>query len=166
MPHRPTIEQRGTSLRSSSAPTYQWYIDDAPLPSNQGGDQREIEQKKTGVYKVVVTSLVGCHATSDVVTVTIDMITATESPLTSSFTLFPNPATTHTTLEITLPHHEAWTISLYDLSQRLVSQVDITEPGEVLHHNIDVTDLPAGYYTVVLRSKHDIRYARLLKSDR
>jgi len=87
-------------------------------------------------------------------------------PYPSSFEskVFPNPATTETTFELSLPNTGLYDIHLYDMSGKHLS---VIHSGEIargtFRQQLDLTDLNAGIYLVIIHSEFYKETVRISK---
>jgi hypothetical protein len=86
LPNIPTISYSFGTLTSSSADTYQWYVDNNII---SGANTMSILAVGNGDYTVEVSNSNGCTAVSDPLTVYIDAVKNTSN--TESIQIAPNP---------------------------------------------------------------------------
>jgi len=88
LPAKPTISQAGDVLTASTALTYQWYLNDAPISN---ANARTYAITETGFYEVEVTNAAGCAIKSNRMSYFTTAIK--EDAKFKSFAFFPNPVT-------------------------------------------------------------------------
>ncbi|HEY5745143.1 MAG TPA: FG-GAP-like repeat-containing protein, partial [Chryseolinea sp.] len=154
LPPKPTIEFAANKLKSTSAAQYQWYLNDVAIPATANGTAREITVNQSGSYRVEGWNLVGCSISSDPF-----LVTAADAEISNRLTLYPNPAKSAFTLQISGATHYPATVSILDVSGRMMKQLSVHQ--EITE--VDVHDLSPGYYTLTVHDDTSIRYLRLAK---
>lgn len=140
-PTEPVISDNGGVLVSTSASTYQWYVDGVLI---NGATEQEHTPASQGNYTVVITDANGCSATSeDYLYITIGINNTADA----AFNLYPNP------------NHGVFTISgnkqieeivIYNMLGELTkSYSNITSNGST---TIDISNIEAGVYFVEIRT--------------
>lgn len=88
----PSISQIGNSLVSTSAPNYQWFLNDNPLP---GDTNQVIYPDSVGYYSVAITDGDGCRSFSNAFDWTLSMIQHNKDFI----KIYPNPTSDIVTIE-------------------------------------------------------------------
>lgn len=88
----PSISQIGNSLVSTSAPNYQWFLNDNPLP---GDTNQVIYPDSVGYYSVAITDGDGCRSFSNAFEWTLSTIQQVQDVL----KIYPNPTSDIVTIE-------------------------------------------------------------------
>uniref|UniRef100_UPI003D6C085B T9SS type A sorting domain-containing protein n=1 Tax=Lewinella sp. TaxID=2004506 RepID=UPI003D6C085B len=101
-----------------------------------------------GNYVIVVIDENECTVSSE--EITIDIVGVGELAFDLRFNLFPNPVSTELTLELQQPTARDIRILVYDIAGRLLLEQNVTKPGDYLKTTIDVRQLPAGSYEVII----------------
>jgi len=148
-----TISQNGTTLTANQAggPLYQWI--------NCGGGSvistgQTYGATQNGDYACIVT-YDGCQDTSECVTVQGIGLQGTSSP---DWKIYPNPTRNRFILESN--RKEELDIKIYDAVGRCTHQMNHVFFEERL--SVDISGLPAGWYTVKIQSEHDETIQKLL----
>lgn len=101
-----------------------------------------------GDYIIIVIDENECTVSSE--EITIDIVGVGELAFDLRFNLFPNPVSTELTLELQQPTARDIRILVYDIAGRLLLEQNVTKPGDYLKTTIDVRQLPAGSYEVIV----------------
>jgi len=101
-----------------------------------------------GEYVIIVMDENDCTVSSEVIT--IDIVGVEDLAFDLQFSLFPNPVSTQLTLEMQQPTSRNIRILVYDVAGRLVLEQSAVKPGDYLKTTIDVQQLPAGSYEVIV----------------
>lgn len=144
MPVKPVIIKAGNLLSVTAGYTaYAWYKDDALIT---GANTNTVNASEPGIYKVVVTSIHGCTASSA------DYVIA--QPATSSYgthqsaelKVYPNPA--RDVLQIQYPPAvvKKYMIRVYDRFGKLV--LTTVMKGNV--HSLSTSTMPSGVYQMIV----------------
>ncbi len=145
----------GTMLESLlSGETYTWFLNGEEL---EGQTTQSIEIDQTGTYVLEITTSTGCVITTSELEV--EALNILDKDLISQFNLYPNPANGEVFIEIEWVKNTGRTMELevFDNLGRRVSNTSINHSGTV---NLDVQGLPAGLYTVLIRSNNGQPLAR------
>ncbi len=150
-PAMPTISADGNTLATGAALAYQWYLDGAPIPGAEGPVWTA---EVSGEYQVSTVDANGCSALSEPVTV---IVSSLHDQASAPLHLYPNPASEKVYLSDRIP---AGRIELYDINGRMVLQQQL-----IPVHNaaIDISELPAGVYSVRLITDEKGAVVKLVK---
>ena len=157
VPAQPSITQTpqttGGILLTSSNPTgNQWYLNGTAIPGATGTTYLVPDPSQNGDYSVVSTVGQCASPVSGIVTVIV-VGTAPALAGTPSFTLAPNPTAhglTHLTLTGARPG-QALSLTVLDMLGRAVqAQAILADDASAQSVLIDLSNLPAGVYTVRL----------------
>ncbi len=133
----PFISQSGSTLTSTPATAYQWYLNGNPINNATSQSYNPIQN---GNYYVVVTEN-GCQsANSNTITVTsvgIDNISDTV------IQIYPNPTVSDVVISSDAIHH----IMIYDLSGQKVYE---NKMEQVVQCTVSLAEFPSGFYTIVV----------------
>ena len=136
----PNIDQINNILKSSSAGSYQWYLDGEAIEGVIGQGHTALT---SGLYYVVVIDENGCESQSEVLEVIISSIA--ENVQIAELKVYPNPVADILTLEYNISREKIQRLSVYnELGINLIRK-------ENLHSNnnkmtLDITHVPAGIY--------------------
>ncbi len=136
----PVITNNAGVLQTGNYATYQWYVNNSPIP---GATNQTWTYTENGDYYVVVTDGNGC--TGMAVEITISDASLAEADE-HGIVCYPNPATNNLSIQFGDLAGEK-TVRLFDLSGKLVME---TTTQEMLL-TIDL-EVATGYYTVVISS--------------
>jgi hypothetical protein len=163
LPASPIASTNGDTLFSSAAFGNQWYYDAASggtgntIPGATG--QIHIATQD-GFYWTIVTISDCSSASSN----RIQKLHVGQGELTESgFSIYPNPTDGRFTIAITSPEQKTFDlVILNSLGQIVLWMNDMNFSGE-FREQIDLRNVPAGIYTVILKNKSANSIQRLLK---
>ncbi|HVI44319.1 MAG TPA: PKD domain-containing protein [Chitinophaga sp.] len=140
VPAIPLIAQRGDSLESTPARSYQWYRNGSVIP---GATTRTIRAKADGSYYVTVGSGGDCNATSAPLAMIITAVN--EAVLTANpLKIFPNPSAGAVYLQLEKQPAKPLYIAVYNHTGLMVHSVLVKDKQTVM----DLSRLPKGIYYV------------------
>ncbi|MCA6363931.1 MAG: T9SS type A sorting domain-containing protein [Bacteroidetes bacterium] len=144
----PVITQNGNQLSSTSATTYQWYLNGQPLA---GATAQNYTPTQNGQYYVQTTYGNNCPVNSNTLTW---LSTALPAALNAGLVnVYPNPAAESCTIEYTGLRDEALQISLVTLTGQCVQRTQTTMvAGQLRRTVLDLHTLPAGAYLLILQT--------------
>jgi photosystem II stability/assembly factor-like uncharacterized protein len=149
-PIPPTITQIGNQLKSSSAQTYQWYLNGTII---NNATTQIYTPLQNGEYTVYVKGNNGCYATSSIYNLLnygfVDFMNN------SNLFIYPNPTRTNLTIEF--PQKSEIEIS------NINGQVIKTIHSDSTKTMIDISDLSGGVYIVRLKTDREIITNKILK---
>jgi hypothetical protein len=137
-PAIPTISESAGVLNSSSATTYQWYLNGVRI---SGETNQSYTPTQDGIYLVRITDAVGCmyqYSTSYKFTMTTGIKAMANE---YSLQVFPNPTDGILNLQSEMFNQTPFVVNIYDLNGKLcLSNANSTV--------IDVSGLTNGFYTL------------------
>ncbi len=139
-PAVPTITEYFTTLTSSVAPAYQWYLDNS---IETDSTSRTYVMESTGTYRVDVTNACGTTSSADRV---VTVLSVPTEALKAGLRLYPNPSAGLVTLEWDGSSVGSGQLRLLDLWGR-EQQVQGWNGSSA---SFDLGDLPAGRYVLLL----------------
>lgn len=145
----------GTTLESLlEGESYTWFLNGELL---EGQTTQVIEIDQTGTYSLEITTSSGCVINTSEIEV--EALNIIDRELISQFNIYPNPSSGEVFVEIDWIENngQRMEIELFDNLGRRVKGTSMNHSGTV---NLDVQDLPAGLYMVVLKSEKDELVAR------
>ncbi len=146
LPPKPTFTISGNTLHCVlTGYPLQWYSSGVALPGATGSSYT-ISQN--GYYYVVASNSAGCTHSSDTVMMTYNGIN--DITLFRGVTLYPNPATDHVSLSVSLAHPCHLEVDLSDLVGRQVMRQNYPCTGGKNELQLDLRGLPSGVYTIRL----------------
>ncbi len=141
----------------SSGFNYQWKRNNNNI---SGATQSVYEAKQGGTYKVKVTEAnSGCTALSAGTTITINCKDGSPE---STFGIYPNPTRDHFTLHFKPGTDRPFSLSILDVSGRLLQVVDPLPPGESV---VFGDDLQPGTYFLKIQNPERESILRLIKTQ-
>ena len=142
-PPLPVVVQNGSNLSvSGSYSSYQWYLNDNPIPGATG---QTFTATQPGEYYVIVSNNSNCHGQSNHVNFTLGVSSAHSK---TSLKVYPNPATDFLLIENLERSDAAITITIYD-----TRGVKVIEQRMSSNNNaIDIQSLAPGAYRVRIGS--------------
>lgn len=146
-PYVTRMGQKTLKANTSNA-SYQWVDCDNGYASIAGATSQSFTPSVNGNYAVIV-SQGGCSDTSDCMAIT--SVGAAYSVPTTPVSLYPNPAQSSIRLSFSLDKGSSATISIFSMEGRelIKKQMDTLPVGQQTIR-MDVSDLPAGLYHVLL----------------
>ncbi|WP_107037282.1 S8 family peptidase [Brumimicrobium mesophilum] len=135
----PIVQVSGSFLISSSAPNYQWYLNDTPIP---GATQQTYSPQGIGFYSVAIQGPDNCKSFSNAVQWTLNL----EDEIKSNINLYPNPA--HNSLNIEV---EGTFIKRYEITSttgQLIMEKQ-TNDAKVL---VNIDKLSSGAYLIKIET--------------
>ncbi|HEX5002480.1 MAG TPA: T9SS type A sorting domain-containing protein [Bacteroidia bacterium] len=151
LPPTPTISPLWNTLTSSSPTGNQWYLNGNPIPGATG---QVYVATQSGTYTVVVTGANGCTATSQQV-----FTTGIQELLSQNgFAVYPNPVADKLTIELAAPVNDRAVVTIYNVLGGLVRTIEIHQAKNDLEFN-----LPAGTYSIEIRSNNSVYRTKVLK---
>lgn len=152
-----TINVNVDTLSTVAGVSYQWYFEGLTIP---GATSQTYVANNSGNYSVEVTFANGCVGTS--ATIYHSMTGIDELDL-SDIYLYPNPAEYQLNIVIPAMSGETVELDIYDQAGRLVYSID-TFDGQTFKLNIE--ELEAGVYNLVVRNEQSINTLRFIRSGR
>ncbi len=132
---KPTITQKGMTLISSPADSYQWYLSNEPI---EGATKKDFTVVKEGEYHVVVNEDLCFSEPSDKIYITINGI----GDINAGLNVYPNPADSELFLELP-DNNELVQVEIFSVSGELFYSSEFTN---LIH--INVKQLPSGVYFI------------------
>lgn len=146
----PTITISGNLLSSSSAPNYQWYLNDNPI---SGATQQTLTPTTLGYYSVAVQGSDNCKSFSNAIEWTLSISQENKS----SLIVYPNPAKNTLNIEAkgqTITYLEITTVTGQKVMNKTISAQE---------HTIDIEYLSSGAYLLKVQSARGIEVLPFFK---
>ncbi|MBK9256234.1 MAG: carboxypeptidase regulatory-like domain-containing protein [Saprospiraceae bacterium] len=120
---------------------------------------RGIEKSGVYYYRIRQIDIDGKYSYSKIVTVLNDGDT--------NIRLYPVPATTESTLELTLTRESDLKVELFDASSKLIQLISKTHRADAGEHvfRLNLEDLSGGVYTIVITIEDQVLNRKLIKID-
>ncbi len=150
---RPTINNNNSILTCvETGFDYQWYMNRMPISGATGKVYIPVQP---GMFQVRITDSIGSGNYSEGMNVSVLNAISPVSGL-QSFSIYPNPATDLLEMEYTETVSRNVTVSLYDMTGRMVIQKEV--PGSLGNNKLafSVQDFPAGVYTFEIRNSMEM----------
>ena len=156
----PNVTQNGDVLSAGSYLGYQWMLNGQPIG---GATDSTYTATEEGNYSVAVSMSCGCVVTSEEHFVT---LTGVENiPKMYQIQCFPNPVGEHLTLEFNLSESTSMKVNVYNSYGQLVPSASqllhLPEGNRAI--NLDVAELPSGFYEAVLVTDGGSRAIKFVK---
>jgi hypothetical protein len=145
-PSVPTVSQVGTTLTSSAAISYQWYLDGNLIA---GETNQSITALQNGNYTVETTDANGCSALSSVFPVNGIGLNEIKNAINAS--VYPNPSTGMYTITIDLESNLEYKILVTDVLGRLIVKETMSNVTNYTKQ-IDLNDKANGVYNISIES--------------
>ena len=144
MINSPVITQAGMVLSSTTASTYQWYLNGTLIP---GANAQNFTASSSGNYYVEVTYFNACPYQSNIITMTATDIVNLEAGV--HLLIYPNPATDHVVICFTSVKQEQLRIRIISAVGKLISEKYIlTEANKEIVLDNDLSDMSKGVYFI------------------
>jgi hypothetical protein len=155
----PVISQLSNTLQSTTAATYQWYLNGNPVP---GATSQNYTPSQNGAYYVVVTYSNACPHSSNTINFT---MTGLETvPWAGGIAVFPNPAEAAVTVSFFSSQPNSVSIQLVDMLGQVVKKEDAAVKQGMNQPVVSLYNLSPGSYLVVLRfSDGQNAFSRIVK---
>lgn len=154
-PVEPTIDMDGSTLSSSPAPGYQWYLEGEPIP---GATDQTWTALEPGSYQVEAINTNGCTAFSSAVVV---LTVGVEMGDDAVFGIWPSPAQDELRLQVPGTFVGPLQFTLISSEGRIVRQGSIL-PGTP-QHRLPLNGLAAGTYTIQVQAGEEQWSRRFVK---
>ncbi|MEZ5042855.1 MAG: PKD domain-containing protein [Saprospiraceae bacterium] len=149
-PEKPVISFDGQLLTATPGYTYQWFLEDTPIPAAQGGSQQNFQPSESGNYIVAVVTAQGCFAISDPMSVSITGTNENLTDLSHNLLLFPNPTTGQINLEMDNDVFGQFKVRVINSVGQTVRSFTWEKNTQRLQEAIDLTAMATGVYTVTI----------------
>ncbi|MFK7771358.1 MAG: reprolysin-like metallopeptidase [Saprospiraceae bacterium] len=114
-----------------------------------------------GTYTITVIDENGCTSVSG--DILIDFTSLNEIDFDLSFDLFPNPTQDQLNIELNQPTEQKLSFQIFDVTGKLVQEIQFTKNNSYLKEQVDVSRLAAGSYEVLLSDGEMLGRARFVK---
>ncbi len=144
---------------SLSPYTFEWFRNGEPFPANT----QNLDSVYSGAYTVIVTDDLGCTATAGPFVVDSLSSTKAQPQWANGLLIMPNPTPGHLTILFPEPLNTDAHLVLFDLTGRLVFQQIVEAPHRF---RLDLSDLPDGLYSLLLRVEDQVLVRKIVVSKR
>ena len=152
LPSKPTINQSGNDLSSSSATAYEWYYYDTLIV---GATSQFYTVTKSGFYCVMITDVNGCSSKSDPFSITISSIEEIESI--SGLNVYPNPNAGEFIIEIFVMNEvKELEIKIVNILGQDLYHEQLKQFTGKYHREIDFNDHAIGVYQLQIKTNNTI----------
>jgi hypothetical protein len=149
VPPTPTITNNAGILTSSSPSDNQWYQTNTLL---SGETNQTLTPTASGSYSVVVSNIFGCTSSSLPISYTLVSTGISSEQTSESVILFPNPATTLTTIAIESEQADFVEIRLISLDGKILSQEAVELSTGQNAVTLNLNNVSKGVYFVSVKS--------------
>ena len=156
----PFISRNGGTLSlNEEYNAHQWNLDGNPV---QDATANTFDPSEAGMYSVTVELDEGCILTSPEFAFIPSNVNELKEIV--EFTVFPNPASTYSQINLDLKESTILKIDLVDLLGRQVQAITPSQKFYSGQHKItfSTSNIPSGTYSVVLQSQKGVRQERLV----
>jgi hypothetical protein len=136
--------------------TYTWVRNGIPIA---GGNTNSIVMIQGGNYWVLVTTDYGCSISSSIYLSTVNV---DELEVSTSFTMYPNPASNGFNLRCVNEHTKAFEVSLVDITGQLVKHFGSFNQSSLNHRWFALDGVATGNYLVVIQVEGKITSLKLV----
>ena len=112
-------------------------------------------------YTITVIDENGCTSTTG--DILVDFTSLNEIDFDLSFDLFPNPTQDQLNIELNQPTEQKLSFQIFDVTGKLVQEVQFTKNNSYLKEQVDVSRLAAGSYEVLLSDGEMFGRGRFVK---
>lgn len=144
-----SIIVQGDTLSSFGAVSYQWYYNGSAI---SGATAPVYVARQSGAYSVAITDANGCRAVSTPTNVGVNGIANMAD---GNFRISPNPVANYLIIQSTEVHQKIQSIRVYDMLGRLMATDN--------KNYMDVSQLPAGAYCVIISTEQGDYQQRIIK---
>lgn len=149
----PVINQTGSVLNSTSAATYQWYLDGSPISA---ATSQNYTATQPGIYYVQVTYINTCPYPSNSINITATGMMI--NSFTNGLKIYPNPATNTVTIDFSTKTDGQVNVQFVNtIGQVIFENSMAAQANGDRSHTFFISDLKPGIYFVEVSSK-DFRY--------
>ena len=134
----PTITPNVNVLQSSTATTYQWYLNGSAIT---GATSQFLTMTGTGFYYVVITDANGCSAQS----ATFNNTGINQYSIDEVFTVYPNPASDVITINL-ITNMEVESASIVNVLGKTVKTINAKSFKGMATYDVEIKDLSKGIY--------------------
>jgi hypothetical protein len=161
-PNKPVITKSGDVLTSSATQFNQWNLNGNAI---KGATHETDTATTSGCYSVTVENLANddCSTTSDTLCVTAGI--ASVNRQNNNIIIYPNPANNSTTVEFTVAEHNVQLSLINVLGQTLYSEILMPINGNNYRTNLNLLQLPAGVYEVVITTPSQSVAKEIIKQE-
>ncbi len=143
-PIQPTISLSGSNLSSTSASSYQWYMNGNLIA---GATSQNYTPSQTGIYVVRTTDANGCVYVYSAGYVYSTSTSIDEAYTTNNVTVYPNPSSGIIDIDLNFQNINEMLVSVYDIYGKLVLT-------SVNNSRLDLSSLSNGVYTLAISIDH------------
>ncbi len=114
-----------------------------------------------GTYMITVIDENGCTSVS--VDIVVDVVGINDIDFDLSFDLFPNPTQAQLTIELNQPTERKLSFQIFDVTGKLIQEIQFSKNNSYLKEQVDVSRLAAGSYEVMLSDGEMFGRGRFVK---
>lgn len=146
----PVITQAGTVLQSTSATTYQWYLNGSPI---SGANSQNYNFSSPGTYYVEVTYGDNCPFTSNNIVISSTSLPEIPEGILDVI-IYPNPSEGLVNIDLLIKQSSEQTICVYNSMGQLVEQFANNQSAVngVVRVSIDLSRQNKGVYLLVVKA--------------
>jgi hypothetical protein len=153
LPEIPVINKNGNMLTSSSAHSYQWYLDNNTI---SGATEQSYSYTQNGIYFVEVTNEYGCSSRSEETNVTdVSIVDITKA---DKIKVYPNPTKGELIIE-----NEALKIENIDIFDTFGKNVGTYPQNTKNETKIDISHLSTGIYFLRIQTNESVIVQKIIK---
>ncbi len=140
------------SVEENAGSTYEWTVTGGEITGGSGTNIITVlwASPGTGIVDVTETTGEDCNGIAEQLEVTIDDCTDIDENTISEFKIYPNPA--KETLNIDLQNVKEYTITIMDITGRVIMIKEGNSAGEKEMIRINISDYPLGQYMIRLKT--------------
>lgn len=163
LPSTPVITQIGAVLTSTSASSYQWYLNGVAI---SGATAQNYTVTANGTYTVVVSNTFGCESTSAPLIITTTGIA--DASNNNLINVFPNPYSESTSIDIVLSENAKVIVEVYSvLGEKIKTLVcsDLTSGKHSFSFGAKQLGYSSGIYFVNVSINNEVKVLRIIEKD-
>ncbi len=132
----PQITVDGDILSTLEASSYQWFLEDAPIPETEGGTAQDFEIEESGNYRVLVTDQNGCQGLSE--EVFLEVTGLNQFDISHSIDIYPNPTEGEFIVKVSNSFTGQFRVTIMNISGIRINQQESLKLSEEIEFKMDL----------------------------
>ncbi|HET6992874.1 MAG TPA: T9SS type A sorting domain-containing protein, partial [Bacteroidia bacterium] len=130
-----------------------------------GDTTASITVDSSGIYTVTTTDFLGCQSTTRDTVVALPCLGFMENDLENAISVYPNPASDHLNFKWNASGTKYFDVHLYNSIGAEVMRSEKIKVNSVTENKIDISQLPAGIYLMVIENGTDRVTRKIVKNN-